>query len=66
MDNGNTLPVERLLTYRQAAKILQVSDRSVWTLVKSGELKSARIGRCVRIDPRDLDEFVHDSKDHSR
>jgi excisionase family DNA binding protein len=37
------------LTYRQVADTLQVSERTVWTLVKTGQLAAVRIGRAVRI-----------------
>ena len=54
----------RLLTYQQAAKALQVSDRTVWAFVDRGELPAVRIGRSVRIDRRDLDEFIELAKGH--
>ncbi len=33
------------LSVRQASKSLGVCERTVWVLVKTGELRSARIGR---------------------
>lgn len=52
-----------LLTYRQAAELLQVSDRTVWALVNDGKLRAVRFaGRTVRIDPADLREFINRSK----
>ena len=51
-----------LLTYKQAGVLLQVSDRSVWGLVNKGLLKAVRFGRTVRIDRRDLDEFIQQAK----
>jgi excisionase family DNA binding protein len=56
---GDTPP---LLTYKQAAKLLQVSDRTVFTLVKTGQLKAVRFGHTVRIDRRDLDDFIQQAK----
>ncbi len=52
----------RLLTYRQAAEVLQVSTRTVWMLVDTEQLKAVRFGRTVRIDHRDLDAFIADAK----
>ncbi|MFG0328577.1 MAG: helix-turn-helix domain-containing protein [Phycisphaerales bacterium] len=52
----------RLVTYQQAADLLQVSDRTVWTLVDRGEIRAVRFGRAVRIDVRDLDDFIRRSK----
>ena len=47
-----------LLTYKQAAELLQISDRSVYALVKFGKLQAVRFGGSVRIDRRDLEEFI--------
>ena len=51
------------MTYRQAAEVLGVTDRTVWTLVQRGELPAVRFGRSVRIDPGDLREFIRKAKD---
>jgi excisionase family DNA binding protein len=53
----NTPPV-LTLTYREAAESLQVSSRSVWSLVKSGELIAVRIGRSVRIPLTELHAYL--------
>ncbi len=50
------------LTYKQAGELLQVSDRTVWSLVDRGELPAVRFGRTVRIDRRDLDAFIQRAK----
>lgn len=54
--------VEPLLTYRQAAKVLGVTERTIWTLVDQGALPVARFGRSVRIDPVDLRGFIDRAK----
>jgi len=51
-----------LLTYREAAKLLGVTDRTVWQLVKDGKLQNVKFGRSVRIDPVDLKTFVEQAK----
>jgi excisionase family DNA binding protein len=51
-----------LLTYSETAKLLRVSDRTVWGLCKRGELAAVRIGQSVRIDRRDLLAFVEAQK----
>ena len=38
----------RLMTYKQAAELLQVSDRTVFTLVKTGRLRAVRFGLVKR------------------
>lgn len=53
-----------LLTYLEAAKLLGVSDRTVWAMVNRGELPAVRFaGRTVRIDRRDLEAFIARAKD---
>ncbi len=51
-----------LLDYREAARLLAVSERTVWSLVAKGELPAVRIGRAVRIDRRDLVAWVDRQK----
>lgn len=52
----------QLLTYQQAADVLQVSARTVFTLVKNGGLTATRFGHNVRIDRCDLDAFIEKAK----
>ena len=54
--------VERLLTYKQAADVLGVTERTIFTLAKTGELRAVRFGRSVRFDPSDLCEFIDKAK----
>lgn len=51
-----------LLTYREAAKVLGVTPRTVWTLVQAGTLPAVRFGRSVRIDQADLRRFIERAK----
>lgn len=43
-----------LLTPRQAAAALSISERSLWSLTKSGAVPSIKIGRLVRYRPESL------------
>lgn len=52
----------RLLTYKQVAEALQVSDRTVFALAKTGALKAVRFGHSVRFDRRDLEAFIDNAK----
>lgn len=47
-----------LLTYRDVADLLRVSERTVWTLVKEGKLKACRIGRLVRVREEAVQEYL--------
>lgn len=66
MNNGTTPTpapiVEQLLTYREAGKLLGVTERTIWTLVDRGELPAVRFGRSVRIDPADLRAYIDQCK----
>ncbi len=55
----------RLLTYREAAEILGVVDRTIYNLVRRGVLPAVRFGGNVRIDPRDLADFIEAAKGHA-
>jgi len=57
-------PVRPLLvTPREAAKVLSVCEKTLWTLTKCGELPAVRIGRRgIRYDVRDLQDFIDRQK----
>lgn len=52
----------RLLTVKEAAEILSLSERTIQRYLKSGELACVRLGRLVRIEVKDLEEFVEKKK----
>jgi excisionase family DNA binding protein len=41
-----------VLTYRQAARMAQVTERTLRKLIVNGRLPAGRVGKCVRI-PRE-------------
>jgi len=43
-----------LLTSKESARMLSISQRKLWSLQASGEIPSVRIGRCLRFP---LDEL---------
>lgn len=47
-----------LLTPREAAAALSISERSLWGLTNQGLLRCVRIGRSVRYAVDDLREFI--------
>ncbi len=47
-----------LLTAREAADVLRISERTLWTLTQEGELPSVRVGRSVRYDQGDLAGWI--------
>ena len=48
----------RLLTVPQAADKLNVSERTVWRRIDSGEIGTYRLGRAVRIAEDELVRFL--------
>ena len=55
-------PTPMLLTVRQAAEALQISERKLWSMTASGEITRVRIGRSVRYDPTDLRAWIERQK----
>lgn len=49
----------KLLTVPDVANVLSIAERRVWTLIKSGEIPRIRIGRSVRVRPKDLVEWIN-------
>jgi len=56
-DQGGA-PAPLLVDAREAARLLAVSARTLWTLTDSGALPCVRIGRLVRYRPTDLAAWV--------
>ena len=47
-----------MLTRMQVALALGVSLSTIDRLIRSGSLKSAKFGKCVRVDPEELKAFI--------
>lgn len=60
-DQGNATPLN-LVTAREAAKVLGVCEKTLWSIANRGEIPVVRIGRSVRYDPRDLARWVEANK----
>ena len=54
--------MSRLMTPKQAAAYLAISERKLWSMSKDQVLPVVRLGRCVRYDQQDLDEFISHAK----
>lgn len=53
----------RLLKCAEAARMLNVSSRKVWSLASEGALPKIRLGRAVRFDVRDLEVLIASSRE---
>jgi len=59
---NNTVITIRLLTAKNAAAYLAISERKLWDMTKTGEIPAVRLGRAVRYDRSDLDSFIQRAK----
>ena len=48
----------KFMTVAEIAPILRVSKMTVYRLLKSGELESARVGRCFRVPEQAVSEYL--------
>ena len=44
--------------YEEAQRLTSLGRTTLWRIVKAGEVKSAAIGRAVRINRESLEEFM--------
>jgi excisionase family DNA binding protein len=47
-----------LLTVKQVQEILKLSERTVFRLIKNGELKGFKAGRDWRFEQKDIDAYI--------
>ncbi len=55
---GSSSHQKLLVTARQAAKMLSVSERTLWGLSDAGEIPRVKIGRAVRYSVDDLKRYI--------
>lgn len=53
---------QRLLPLDRAAEYLGMSENQVLNLISEGRLKPSKVDRRIRIDVRELDRLVEDTK----
>ena len=51
-----------LLTVREAAELLRISERTLFTLTKDRQIPSVRVGRGVRYVEQDLARWIEAQK----
>lgn len=61
LPEANVTPPD-LLMARDAAKLLGVCEKTLWSMTDQGELPVIRIGRRVSYDPRDLNRWMEANK----
>jgi excisionase family DNA binding protein len=63
LETEKNLMTQRLLTSRQAAARLAISERKLWNLSKEGRIPAVKFDRVVRYDVADLDVFIQAMKE---
>jgi len=53
----------RLMDAKTASRSLAISERKLWEMSKSNIIPVVRLGRSVRYDQQDLDDFIQRAKD---
>ncbi|PHS04369.1 MAG: DNA-binding protein [Blastopirellula sp.] len=53
---------DSLLNSRQAAKLLSISERKLWSLANEGDLPCVKFGRTVRYDKEDIKAWINKQK----
>jgi len=56
--SNSVMPELQLIKPPEAAKLLAVSERTLWTLTKSGRLPAVLVGQTKRYRLADLEKFV--------
>lgn len=58
--NGNGLPPDDQIAYKvpHAAQVIDLSERQMWELVRSGEIESIKIGASRRIPRAALVAYI--------
>jgi len=51
-----------LVRPRDAARMLALSERTLWSMTRAGLLPCVRVGKSVRYDPTDLAAWVQGAK----
>ena len=52
-----------LLRPKDAAKLLAISERHLWGLMKEGQIPVVRLGRTTRYHLADIEAFIESSKE---
>ena len=54
------------LTPLEVSELLKITKNTVYELIKRGELPSYKIGKKIRIDMHDVEEYINNQKSNSK
>ena len=55
----STAESTRLLRPREVWERLTISKATFWRLVEAGQIPTLRVGKQVRVDPRELEQWLY-------
>lgn len=58
--------MQPLLTIKQASKILGITERTLFTFTKRGDLPCIKVGFSVRYDVRDIEAYLNRNKSQGK
>ena len=61
---GDTKPL--LLSPRDTAQLLAISERTLWAMTDRGDLPHLKLNRLVRYDRADIERFIQTRKQNGR
>lgn len=60
----STMTPERLLTVAETSQQLNLSEKSIYRLIKAQSLPVIRCGRAIRITPEDLKNYTNSRRQY--
>jgi len=59
---GSSMEIEESLTALEVAELLKITKNTVYELVKRGELPGYKVGKKLRIDRKDVENYINSQK----
>jgi len=53
------------ITYEEAQRLVTLSRTTLWRLARAGEIKTAQVGRAVRINRESLERYMERASEGS-
>ncbi|NJK82002.1 MAG: helix-turn-helix domain-containing protein [Chloroflexaceae bacterium] len=56
--------MEQLLSLQEVAKLLAVSERTIFNLLERKELVGIKVGNRWRFEPHEVERYLHQQRQH--
>lgn len=57
--------LEPLMSLEEVGRVLRISERSVYRLLRSGDLPSLKVGQRTLVEPEELRQFIANRRRHA-